>query len=358
MDPPNSLSIQMVMAMFQRLEEKVDSIAAKGISEEAQEKINQEALRAVEYMAEPISQENAQLRMEVNICKHQNQVLTGIVDQLTNKIQDLHSKIEGLEISNAKRCVTLSNFETREKKNDKISDVRDFFWSMFQIDIGVDDVYEIGSQTPPTLVVVLQTQEDRRILMQNKKKLKNYENSKGQKCYINEFQPASVNVRKRREKDIIQQNEEKQENNRVSIEHSRGNLVIQGKPYKKLISTPSPFEMIDLNAARLTEIMSIKLNAGDEIHEQQSVFQAYTKNVSTPQQIRDAYMKMKLCFPTARHIVCAYALDYDNPLHSDYVDDDETGAGRIILEMMRRSGIKNRVIFLQQVLWYYEVKLK
>ena len=106
-----AVSIEMVMAMFQRLEKKVDEIANKGISQEAQEEINSEALKSVDFITEPILQENTELRIEVNRCKHQNQVLTGIVHQLTNKIKDLQVKVENCEITNAKKCVTLSNFE-------------------------------------------------------------------------------------------------------------------------------------------------------------------------------------------------------------------------------------------------------
>ena len=342
---PTTLPIPMVLAMFQRLEKKVDDLAKKGIDDDIQENINKEAQRSVEFVMEPIIEENVHLKAEVNRCKHQNAVLTGIVDQLSCKIKDLQMKVENVETFNAKKCVTLTNFETRQKKADKIRDVNDFFWSMFQIDIGIDDVYEIGSQDPPTLVIVLQTQEDRRILMANKNKLKNYTNAKGQKCFINDFVPSSVNARKRRERDIIEENETKEGDSKLKIEYAKGSLVIQGKPYKKQVQPPTPFEMIDIDPERLTNIMADKLGAGDEMHEAGNTFQAFTRSISTLQQVRDAYIKMKLCFPTARHIVCAYVLDTKSPTHNDFVDDDEAGAGRAILTMMRQQNLTNRVIF-------------
>ena len=245
---------------------------------------------------------------------------------------------------------------TRVKKADKISDVRDFLWSMLQIDIGIDDVYDIGNQDPPTLVLVLQTQEDRRILMENKSKLKNYRNSKDQKCYINEFTPTTVNARKRRERDIVEQNEAKPDEAKLKIEQVKGSLVIQGVPYKKMVQPPTPFEMLDISPERLTSIMAIQLTASKEVHQSHSTFQAFTTEAHTLQQVRDAYIKMKLCFPTARHIFCTFAIDYENPTHNDFADDDEPGAGRTILELLRKNGISNRAIFCNR--YCGETKLK
>ena len=58
---------------------------------------------------------------------------------------------------------------------------------------------------------------------------------------------------------------------------------------------------------------------------------------------------MKLCFPQARHVVCAYYLqDLDHQPHydCDYCDDEEPGAGRVIANLLRANKISHRVIFV------------
>ena len=50
--------------------------------------------------------------------------------------------------------------------------------------------------------------------------------------------------------------------------------------------------------------------------------------------------------PSARHIVCVYHLPGDDVHARGYCDDGEPGAGSLILNLMSKSNIQNRVIFV------------
>ena len=91
---------------------------------------------------------------------------------MSESIANLEQKIENLELTNAKKLATISNLHTRTKKRERIQDIYNFLWNQLQIDVRIDDAYEIGLQTPPVLVIVFQTIEDRRLVFANKEKLK------------------------------------------------------------------------------------------------------------------------------------------------------------------------------------------
>ena len=68
-------------------------------------------------------------------------------------------------------------------------------------------------------------------------------------------------------------------------------------------------------------------------------------------------MKMKMINPGARHIVCAYWISAPGvPPHyqADFHDDQEPGAGRILLNWMKENNLQNRVFFIAR---YYANKM-
>ena len=213
----------------------------------------------------------------------------------------------------------------------------------------IEDVFHMGNQDIPTLAVVLQNQEEKRALLRSKSKLKGWSTNNGKPCYINSYTPTATNEKRDRLQEIFANNEEKdqEDNSRLQMEFVKGGLKIQNSMYRKKVTPPTLKELIDIDSERLKQIMAIPLNKGQEISTEGNRFVAFTAPAKNFQQIREMYMKMKLTFPSAKHIVCAYWIPgKEDHYCQDFHDNGEHGAGKRLLEMMKQNSITNRAIFV------------
>ena len=95
--------------------------------------------------------------------------------------------------------------------------------------------------------------------------------------------------------------------------------------------------------------MKVKILPGKQIQEQSSTFIGYITKAETHAQVRNAYMRMKLALPQARHILCGYRITGTESYYSeDFCDDGEYSGGRAILETMKKRKIRNCAIFVVQ----------
>ena len=84
-----------------------------------------------------------------------------------------------------------------------------------------------------------------------------------------------------------------------------------------------------------------------DIKQDGSIFTAYTQAVKSHQDVRDLYVKIKMLQPAARHVVCAYWVEHPEEYYAlDYHDDEEHGAGRLLMDFLKVNELKNRVIFV------------
>ena len=167
----------------------------------------------------------------------------------------------------------------------------------------------------------------------------------------------TTNERRKRERQIISDLGElsKQEDIEIKVEYTKAGLTVQGQPYRKMILPPTPKELISLSLQELDKILKIPMTRGQEVRQDNSMFTAYTAEVSTHQQIREMYMRIKLAKPEARHIVCAYIIPGQHHTSRDFQEDGELGAGRALLQFMELNQLKNRVIFV--VRFYGGIKI-
>ena len=133
-------------------------------------------------------------------------------------------------------------------------------------------------------------------------------------------------------------------------------LQVSGQYYKPVITPPSPEAVIDLSMVELDRVLKTNVQPGQVFEKHNSKFQAYMMGVMNHQQIKDAYLKLRLLHPRARHIMCAYILNNSpDPYQKDFCDDGETSAGRMILNIMENHKMISRAVFV--VRYFGENKL-
>ena len=69
--------------------------------------------------------------------------------------------------------------------------------------------------------------------------------------------------------------------------------------YKKLITPQAPDHYLNLTEDENVRIRKIKIGEGSTIGKGQCRFIGYTKSVKSPEEIQDAYVKLRLLHPRA-----------------------------------------------------------
>ena len=112
---------------------------------------------------------------------------------------------------------------------------------------------------------------------------------------------------------------------------------------------PDSEEILDMSPKDLQKVLGLPVCKGDSLEKDGNIFTAYTLAVDSHDKIHDAYLKMRLCNPKARHIICAYWLENEEAeVHhrKGYCDDGEHGAGAKLLDYMCEQNLAARAIFV------------
>ena len=347
---PQTMDITMVKTMFDDLKKKVDDVqqCSAATLQNITEAVRKELQSQLSGIHEQQNEKIEKLTSEVNLVKHKNKVLTNVVDSFYTEFKELEQRLQNVEVTAAKRSIIVKNLAVRSKKWEKIQDLYDLFNGFLELDVIIEDVSVMGSQTPPNLIVSLQSMEHKRRIMSRKSWLQELDVGQGKPVYINEYFAASSRTKQRRLQDIFDANKSKEGTaEHLAMEFVKGNLKIQNEVYKKKVAVPTPRELVDLPTEQLKIIMKMDLKAGREFSKEGSRFMAFTAPVANHRTIRDMYIKMKLVYPSARHIVCAYNIPGAEPHYNqDFEDCGEPGAGKELLEMLLQNNIGSRVIFV------------
>ena len=205
--------------------------------------------------------------------------------------------------------------------------------------------FKVGISEPKLLVTFLQSGKQKRLILKNQKFLKDYQTIQGKKMYINDYTPAAHQEKKFRENQILHANEKAEDP--LKVTRKKGKLFLQNQQYLRKVNTPTPKDIVDTDPQQLTKILEMRLQQEGKIIKEGSIFEGYTASVSSHAEIRSLYIKAKLMKPGARHIVCAFMLPgKEEHFLQDFCDDEEHGAGRILLDYLKQNSLQNRVVFV------------
>ena len=347
---PSTMSVMAVMKMFQQMNQdrQKDKEELHSFLKEMKKSCKQKAVEAAETAVKAEVRKIKTIEHEVAYWRLKSDTLTDVCNRMAVEMADMLTRIENLELNNSKSMLLLSGLLIEgEGKKQGIEFLNDFLQYHLGSPVNIDDFFNIGDAQLRQTVLIFQSIEEKRQVLRNKKKLKNFRNDREQSVYINEYLPPAALEKKRKESDIVSTYEQLGEQDSVS--YNRGSLHVGNKPYRKLIVPPTPKELIQIDPERLENILCTKTQKGENITQDRSTFTAYAADVDNHQQIHDLYIRTKLVQPEARHIVCAYNLDddqFEDCYKQDYHDDGEPGAGRILLNILKHYDIKNKVVLV------------
>ena len=211
--------------------------------------------------------------------------------------------------------------------------------------IKVKVAHRLGSGRNRPMVAKLEQHEDKLHVFKNTNKLAKKVNANDKPFFVNEQLPARVNERRIWEREIMKRNQ-KNVLSQLQMSFQKGKLVINGELYKPKVWAPTVKDMISSTDKDIEDWMRNKSIRGKEVRKGNCTFIGYTRAVSNHSDVNLAYRYMRTIHGKARHIVCVYRLPGILPTDEGYDDDDEFGAGRKLLYVMRNSDMYNRAFFI------------
>ena len=290
--------------LINKLQDDVQKLQRKDIDQATVDKWSKKVIdkvnRSIDKTCNQDQEEISKLKKDLKHFKFRNRALTEVVDRMSVEMEDLKSKIENIELSGSRKAISMTGFVAQGKKHEMIRLLETFFEETMGLFVTIEDAYKLGNLT----IVYFQSIYDKRDVMRFKYLLKNYRNGENKPVFINDYLPAATQEKRRFEQQIFKANEGRDPP--FEIGYVKGKLTIQGETYRKKVNVPSPKDLVDIDPHDLAEILKMDLQSGGIIHQEKSVFEGFTASMSSYQQIRRLYIKIKLMQPSARHIACVY----------------------------------------------------
>ena len=342
-----TVDVRVVMKMISTLRADLVKMESK-IEKVSSDNNPKEKIEALEAYTENNDKEIQTMQEQLDEYKIRTTILTGAVGKMNQVISELQEKVEKLEAGNCRRSIIIHGFYADVKKHVRIQQIQDFIREEMCVNATVEDAYFLGGATPPSIVISLASFEEKKEVLENGFRIKNYVNKDDKKMYFKEYIPQSMQEEKIRRKQVIQHVRSIDPDTEVKF--MKNGVKLKDNFIPKKITVPDPTEILQMEENELTEILNMKVSTTPKAIVQNNVF------IGSYEQIQKAYMHVKLANAGARHIVCVWNIpDSENSFDAcDYLDDDEHGMGRYLAEYIIKHNISFRAFFIVR---YYNDKI-
>lgn len=350
MAPQNDSKFNKLINMITKLQESVDGIKGEISGQQCVTANLRNYIEEVEEKSDNNSQEIHNLKVELKEQRFHRRLIENVVIRQEEKIATLSRKMTEMQQREMNANIVISGMEEMPNEN-PIQTFNDFVQNKLELQelLPARQAFRLGSgKNRPMIIELRHPETDKRKIFQQASKLKGKTNKRGTPYFISDHLPEELNENRRRINDILTTNRKLPKEKKSSIEIQKGKLLVNKKPYKNKIATPSLKELFKQDEDTLDLADEIDLVKGKDKTEKNSHFVAYAGAIKDEKDVNAAYLKVKTKFADASHVVCAYrAGSYkESPENQDYVDDGEFGAGRTILRVLKEEQMKNIVIFM------------
>ena len=297
---------------------------------------------AMECYKENIDKLNCELQQQ----KMKIHLLNEVLQQNCEILEDISKKLDTNELNTARKTGVLTGVIFSEKKKDRQEELQNFFEETMGKAVTVEDSYFLGYRNPRPVVIIFNTAAEKQEIFKNKSRLQNFESRNGKPIYLNDYLPAGLNEKRKRERSIVAEVKKKSDGKRTA-EYTEHGLKIGNEIYKRKVDPPTSSDVLNLTTEQLNDTLACESVRGPAISVEDSVFQAFATDAQDYPKVREAYLKVKIMNAKAKHIAAAWYLPGQDTYHKqDSTDDDDHGAGKIILKMMQENNIDNKAVYV------------
>ena len=289
-EQPKVMDVQLVMRMFKGIQSQL-SVYKK--------ETGLEKLKELEDSVQSQSSDIAELQTQLSSYKKKNALLTGIVRRMSCEVSEMNNRLLELKKHNMRTNLVLTGLEVSGNRNSRLGAVEQFLYQELGIECEVLDAYSIASAATPTVIITVADMQTKFRILANAKKLKGLVNDEGKGFFISEHLPAPMNEDKRRQRELIVANYREEERNQFDMSMKAGKLTIDKVSYKRKVNPPRVDDILALSDDEMTAALQLKLYKGKQILVDGNSFTGFTRSVNSHEEIRLAYIKMKLLHPEA-----------------------------------------------------------
>ena len=248
-----------------------------------------------------------QLEREMSELRTRNQMLTGVVTHMSDKLADSERKLEQLELNSMKKQIVLTGLELKERKGCKQA-LSTLLGDYLKVQICIDDLFFLNQECTSPLVFAVENMAQKRQIFANLKNIKGLKNQEGKPYVFSDYLPPAMNNRKRQERDLYNHYTKNiAPNTGREVEWKYGKLKINSENFKKLIQVPSPKKILSLAEKDIDKLLLTPTTMGTKVEHDGNIFIGFATAPGSIQEVENAYCKLKLTYPSAKaYSLCFY----------------------------------------------------
>lgn len=291
---------------------------------------------------------------EIKGLKEKVEVLSNVIIRMEGQLQDANDKILNMQARSMRKNLIVSGIEEpkHETSEQLLNAVERFIAEKLQVqqNVPLKVVHRLnyvdGSEYRP-VIIKLADINHKQLLLSKGPNLKGLKNDKDRYYYLNEQLPDQLAEDRRYAQQWIKENRSKPVDNQLQMKIHKNRLRINNEPYVKKVKPPKAAEILRLDPDDLATTKNASTIYGDSKLHEGSEFISYAAKITTVEQVRVAYRKLRIKYADATHISSAFRLDPPNgPFNQEGVDDGEHASGRCLLGLLQEHKVVNVAIFM------------
>ena len=303
-----------------------------------------------------------ELRNELKTLRESNQIgsidsmkiklLSAIVIRQDEHIENMASTIESLKKELRRPNIFIDGIlenENEKTPKERIQIINDFLKEQMEIEdeISIKQAYRIGVKVPKTFKVVLNNPDDKPLIFEHVSNLKEKRNARRKLYFVSKDLTELEKEKKEYYRDLIKANTELPEKDRLQIKLRKGRIYANKKHITSQIAAPRACDILTLEEDELQTLHKVKTHEAATHQEGNSDFYCHYQKVHNENDVESGLAKMKIKYGDATHIVTAYRLQGANgPFSQGYLDDNEGGAGRVVLKELQSKDVDGLAIYV------------
>ena len=278
-------------------------------------------------------------------------LLSAIVIRQDQKLEAMSKEIEWLKKGAKKPNFSIDGImesETEKTNKDRIAAVKKFL----KEELGMKEVvlikqaYRVGVKSPKTMMVILENSEDKHEIFSLVSNLKGKKNARKCLFFISDDMTEQERETRSYYRDLICENGKLDSDDRLQIKLRKGRIYANNQVIKTDIRPPTPADILTMTDEELENVHQTKTYEVGEHNEENSDFYSYMMRVKSLDEVEAGLAKIKIKHGDATHVVTAYRFENaKGPFHQGYFDDEELGAGRASLQVLKDKDTTNLAVY-------------
>ena len=287
----------------------------------------------------------------------QIKLLTNVVIKQEHEIEILKSIVKSYQRKEIKHNMIFGGLIEHENEN-CVKIVKDFMANEMKIaeHVTILDAYRQGPKKKDkpefvrNIVAKLKNITDKGIIFSHVSNLAGKKNVRKKLFVVTDHLIEEDRETRQLYQELSKENKKKyaeDDEDHLLIKMKKNTIMIEGNPLQRPVDAPKNSEILKLADTEKEMIRQFKTANGKTHSEKGSEFYSHSAKVCSIRDVTRAYLKMRLKYGDATHIMCAYRLaEPDGPFDQQAIDDGEYGGARRILDELTQKEAKNVAVFV------------